>query len=488
MSAITQSPPSESDSKDLEAFGGDKVPLPTATIALADAADAAGFAIADEDRIIPTQDGIPRRTTKKSEIWAFYSYYIGNSGFGPQLMGASLMQSYMFDAAYDPSILPAVHGGSQWQLGRAHQLGINTASLILFFMSFNYVQAVLPGLSRDHPEIRAAEDEVLNGTLSPHIYKEKLMLVRNAIGDIAYSMNGFGPFLLSMPAVGIAVGMHATDSTALNEHAYNVIMAYLAAVLFVFCMPWLLLEQTRAPQKLPIGAKMWTVGFQNYWRTAKQIFKLKESLKYLVAVILLGESVNTCSTLCFTLQYSVVDYDLKTTLWLGAMSYAIQGIAMYLCYAVQRHWKLETKTMVMIFAGGNLLCVIWGFAGIWWEIWLFNAWFGLGMCPYYQLSVTMIAEVAPAPKIFMFWSFFSLWGKASAFVGPFITSAIIADAGGNTNMGYAFLLPVSIIGMAVLYTVDTSKSAIEVQEFLRVEAELYGTGTGNAVGPDKGDQ
>lgn len=36
----------------------------------------------------------------------------------------------------------------------------------------------------------------------------------------------------------------------------------------------------------------------------------------------------------------------------------------------------------------------------------------------------------------MFWSFFALFGKSSAFVGPFITSAVIADARGNANAGY----------------------------------------------------
>lgn len=36
-------------------------------------------------------------------------------------------------------------------------------------------------------------------------------------------------------------------------------------------------------------------------------------------------------------------------------------------------------------------------------------------------------------------------GKTSAFIGPFVSSAIIDAADGNTNMPFAFLLGLSVL-------------------------------------------
>ena len=99
---------------------------------------------------------------------------------------------------------------------------------------------------------------------------------------------------------------------------------------------------------------------------------------------------------------------------------------------------------------------------------------GLMVCPWYAYSQTMISEVSPQPQMygvtslgraslfmlnyrFLFFALFSVvscpgfplcicgcyWhftqiGKTSAFIGPFITSAIIT-ASGNNNMPFAFL-------------------------------------------------
>ena len=45
-------------------------------------------------------------------------------------------------------------------------------------------------------------------------------------------------------------------------------------------------------------------------------------------------------------------------------------------------------------------------------------------------------------------NFSRLWlqiGKTSAFIGPFITSAIITDSGGNNNMPFTFLFALWVV-------------------------------------------
>jgi len=107
------------------------------------------------------------------------------------------------------------------------------------------------------------------------------------------------------------------------------------------------------------------------------------------------------------------------------------------------------------------------------EIWAYEAYFGLLVCQWYQLPFTFISDLVPRPKLFLFWSLFTISGKTSAFVGPFVTSAIIDRSGGNTNMAFAFLLPLTIIGMVLLWFVDPEKAMLEAKEYLGDEARHH---------------
>jgi MFS-type transporter involved in bile tolerance (Atg22 family) len=68
-----------------------------------------------------------------------------------------------------------------------------------------------------------------------------------------------------------------------------------------------------------------------------------------------------------------------------------------------------------------------------WEFWVYSAVEGWLVIPWYQISFTMIGDVVPVGKTFLFFSLFGVVGKTSAFIGPFITSAIIDNMGGNSN-------------------------------------------------------
>jgi hypothetical protein len=73
----------------------------------------------------------------------------------------------------------------------------------------------------------------------------------------------------------------------------------------------------------------------------------------------------------------------------------------------------------------------------------------------------MISEVVPAPKAYMFFALFNCVGKTSGFIGPFISSAIIKADGGRNNSAYWFLLGTGLIGLTILYFVDTDQAKID---------------------------
>lgn len=140
------------------------------------------------------------------------------------------------------------------------------------------------------------------------------------------------------------------------------------------------------------------------------------------------------------------------------------------------------------------VCIIildaWGMVGIWtqkfgfhkqWEFWLYQVFYGLLVCPWYSYSQTMISEVSPKGRDFLFFSLFSIIGKTSSFIGPLVSSAIIdASPGHNKSSPFYFLFTLSLASFAfMLFFVDLKKSRVEQAEFLK-KANLASAGVANA--------
>jgi hypothetical protein len=83
---------------------------------------------------------------------------------------------------------------------------------------------------------------------------------------------------------------------------------------------------------------------------------------------------------------------------------------------------------------------------------------------YHAVSLT-----SPPRSQFLFFALFSIIGKTSSFVGPFVSSAIIDDSG-NNNMPFTFLLGLGVFSVGILVFVDVDKSKRECRKYLEEEA------------------
>jgi len=232
-------------------------------------------------------------------------------------------------------------------------------------------------------------------------------------------------------------------------------------------------------------------GFLNLYAAVGQIWHLKQSLGYLIGYFLLGDSLNTTVTVIATLQNSIVAFNSLQLTYLLIVGIAAQAVGIYVFWSIQRRFRLPTKTMfnaVIIFI---ILLDGWGMIGIWtqkfgfhheWEVWLYQVFYGLFVCPWYSYSQTMISEVTPRGREFLFFSLFSIIGKTSAFIGPIVSSAIIdASPSGNESSPFYFLFALSLASAAWLFFfVDVKKSRIEQAEFLEKENARLKVGDGNS--------
>ncbi|KAJ7238591.1 autophagy-related protein 22-like protein [Mycena haematopus] len=369
-----------------------------------------------------------------------------------------------------------VEDPDQWRSGVAlYILGLITYQCALTFWT-----AAFPGLARDLPEVQESLTEVKSGQKTVEDHTLLTSLSRNRISNMSFTISSLGEIVVLAIMVGILKGVKSDASTTNNTKAFSVLIAFSGAVWLVCAVPWFLYEKRRPGLRLPPGTTLLTIGFKQTYVAFRECLRLKQTFLYLVFYFLMGDVLNTTVTVIGTLQNSVVAYSTLQLTLLLIVGIVAQGVGIYAFWLVQKRFKISTKAMLSFNVFWIIILTIWGLIGVHtdkfgfkhvWEIWLYQAFYGLMVCPWYAYSQTMISEVSPLPQMFLFFALFSVVGKTSAFIGPFVSSAIITAANNNDNMPFAFLFGLGVFSTLFLYLVDVDKSRVECEAFVRAEQE-----------------
>ncbi|ETW83410.1 hypothetical protein HETIRDRAFT_316513 [Heterobasidion irregulare TC 32-1] len=378
---------------------------------------------------------------------------------------------------------------SQWRAG----IALYVLGLITYQCALTFWTAAFPGLARNLPEVEQSAEEAKQGkktsvvflilvlfsnSLDDHANFESL--ARNRISNMSFAICSAGEIVVLAIMVGIIKGLKAGDSTENNTKSFSVLIAFSGAVWLLCAIPWFIFEKRRPGLALPPGASLVTIGFKQTYVAFRECLRLKQTFLYLIFYFLMGDVLNTTVTVIGTLQNSVVSYSTLQLTLLLLVGIVAQGIGIYAFWLVQKKYMISTKTMLMFNVFWILVLTIWGLIGVHtdkfgfkhiWEIWLYQVFYGLMVCPWYAYSQTMISEVSPLPQMFLFFALFSVIGKTSAFIGPFVSEAIITASGNNNNMPFAFLFALGAFSTIFLFLVDMEKSRVECEEFVAAEAE-----------------
>ncbi|KAJ7476224.1 MFS general substrate transporter [Mycena latifolia] len=369
-----------------------------------------------------------------------------------------------------------VEDASQWRSGVA----LYILGLITYQCSLTFWTAAFPGLARDLPEVKESLTEVKAGQKTLEEHTALTSLSRNRISNMSFTICSLGEIVVLAVMVGILKGVRSGDSTENNTKAFSILIAFSGAVWLLCALPWFFLEKRRPGLNLPPGTTLLTIGFKQTYVAFRECMRLKQTFLYLVFYFLMGDVLNTTVTVIGTLQNSVVAYSTLQLTLLLIVGIVAQAVGIYAFWLVQKRFKISTKAMLSFNVFWIIILTIWGLIGVHtdkfgfkhvWEIWLYQAFYGLMVCPWYAYSQTMISEVSPLPQMFLFFALFSVVGKTSAFIGPFVSSAIITAADNNDNMPFAFLFGLGVFSTVFLWLVDVDKSRVECEAFVRAEQE-----------------
>ena len=167
--------------------------------------------------------------------------------------------------------------------------------LIAYQMCFTFWFAAFPSLARNTPEMREKANEYENGKIEREEYDFADMMARNKISNLAFIFQSAGEIIILAILVGILFALNVNASQANNLWGLSVLIAYCTGWWVILGIPWFFLEKKRPGQKLPPGMNMVSVGFWTLYRACIQIWKLKQSLIYLIGKSCSARSIPSLS-------------------------------------------------------------------------------------------------------------------------------------------------------------------------------------------------
>ena len=156
--------------------------------------------------------------------------------------------------------------------------------MIAYQTTLTFWTAAFPGLARNTPELRAKAEELTNGTITRDDYDYADTLQRSRLSNMAFYIQSCGEIVILALIVGVLYGVHVTASEANNNYGLSVLIAFATGVWVLLAIPWFVLEKRRPGQSLPPNMNIVMVGFWQLYRAITQIWRLKQSLIYLVGM------------------------------------------------------------------------------------------------------------------------------------------------------------------------------------------------------------
>ncbi|TFB01288.1 Autophagy-related protein 22 [Trichoderma ghanense] len=487
-------------------------------------------------------------TTTKWEIWTWYAYYIGANGLSLFNFGPTAFQNLLSQAAPEDGLLLfagryrdvnsivllangisfalqaalfliigayadfgtgrrwilvvwslvaygigfgwlGVHDPEQWKIGTA----LYIVGLIAYQLTLTYWTAAFPTLARNTTKLKDARLAYEAGDITLSELDHRDEMERSRLSNVSFYIQSVGEVVILAIIVGIMFALKVDESAANNNWGLSVLIAFATAVWLALSIPWFFVEKSRPGMKIPPGYNIVTVGFWQLYEALTQIRQLKQSLIFLAGYFLLGDSLNTTVTVISTLQNQVVSYNTLTLTYLLIVGIVAQAVGIGAFWLIQKKFNLSAKTMFNAVMVSIILLDGWGMIGNWtdkfgfhneWEVWVYQAFYGLFVCPWYSYSQIMISSVTPRGHEFLFFSIFNIIGKSSSFIGPLISSAIIDATPNRSNNSapFYFLFALTIVSAVGIWTfLDLDKSAREQEVFLAQEkARILGDDATNS--------
>ncbi|KAH8892866.1 hypothetical protein GQ53DRAFT_718477 [Thozetella sp. PMI_491] len=488
------------------------------TLAMDQKQAASHAAAGNEETDYVDQESPEGPSTTRWEEWAYYLYYNGDSGVGPNAYSATLFQNYLTQAGFTAddgtimldfggvkpvsSVILIINGisfaimtlffttiGSCADYGNWNKWILIAATVVCWASQFGWMgvqssaqyqaaialyligyisygitlvfyASIFPRLARNTPKTKEARAKLDAGEISTESYEETEMLERNRLSNISTAHSNWG-FVITL-ALNLSILLPLADNPLVDQYTLLLTNFYWIAL----GLPWFFLQEKRPGPSFPKGEHWFLLGWKQIYKAIKQYRRLPYTFIYLFAFFLLADGLNTTGFVITIVQNQQIEFSFLQSTYLGLSQAVTSTLSCYAFWYIQRWKVIPTKYMFAVTNVVTVFIPLWGMIGLWtdkigfhntWEFWLYNVLFGLGQAPYYAYAQTVMSELTPPGYEGMFFGLFGITNRASSLVGPNVCAAIIARNNNNWE-AFIFLFVICLCAaLTIWFFVDMEK-------------------------------
>jgi UMF1 family MFS transporter len=433
------------------------------------------------------------------EQWAWYLYDFGNSAY------AAVVVLAIYSAYFKGTVVGGAEGTRLWGIsvgiamlvsailsivmGPIADFSASKKKMLFGFSALSWVfTALLFLVTKGNifigmlfyilAEIGYRLGQVFYNGLLPEITTPKDMGRVSGNGWAIGSSGGIVCLLIVLPIILLG---------GKSDFPVRISMIITAVFFALSTIPGLLWIKERAkPQKLPTGQNYLTIGFKRLGQTIRNIRHFKEFLKFMLAFLIYNDGI--MMAMDFAAIIGAVLYGMNQT-QLIIMMIIVQFTSIFGAYVSGIYGeKAGFKRALMISLVLMLGTIIWMlFNKTMTGYFIITALAGFALTGVQAVSRTMTGFFAPRGQSAEFYSFESVAGRASSFIGPTVygllatgvalwlernraMEKIVAEQTGQ-RVGLLSIAVFLIIGMVILATVNEKRGRQAAEAYIPGAAE-----------------
>lgn len=432
--------------------------------------------------------------SRKREHWAWYFYDFGNSAY------AAVVVLAVYSAYFKGAVVGGAEGTRLWGvsvgiamlisavispiLGTIADFSASKKKFLFGFSALSWVFTALLFLVTKGDiligmlfyilaEIGYRSGQVFYNGLLPEIAKPEEIGRVSSNGWAVGSMGGIVCLLIVLPII-IIFGKGSDIPVRLAM----VITAIFFALSAIPAFLWI--RERATPQNLPVGENYLSIGFKRLGRTVRAISHFKEFVKFMVAFLIYNDGIMMAMDFAAIIGAVLYGMEQEQLIILMILVQVFSVIGAYIAGIYGD--RVGFKRALMASLALMLVAVIWMmFNQTLVGYFVIASLAGFALTGVQVISRTMTGYFAPAGQSAEFFSFESVAGRASSFVGPTVygllaggvaiqlqkngMDALLAEQTGQ-RIGIMSIALFLIIGMVILATVNEKRARKAAEEYV----------------------
>ena len=234
--------------------------------------------------------------------------------------------------------------------------------------------------------------------------------------------------------------------------------------------------RSRAPEKsLPPGKTYLTIGFAELGRTFRELARLRQTLRYLIAYLFFNDGIQTVISMAsvfmaqelFRARGLETDQSFLLGIFLMVQFMAIFGALLFerIAYLI----KTKRAILLALFIWCGVVIYGYRFLETTRQAWLMAAVIAIVLGGSQALSRSLFSRMIPAGREASFFGLYEVSDKGTSWIGPFLFGAVAAVTN-SYRQALLSLVTLFVVGTVILYFTNTDKAIHDAGNLLPEEA------------------